>query len=126
MNPDTFEFLNLTDCAHFYDAVMNLVWSCRSKLPLEIYEHRYEDMIADFDASIGALCRFVGIEWNAGMRDFSRAADGTIDANAQSGFQVRRGLYCGAIGQWRAYSQHLAPVFPILQPWIERFGYAAD
>jgi hypothetical protein len=38
--------------------------------------------------------------------------------------QVLRGLYREGAGQWRRYEAQLAPAIPILQPWIERYGYA--
>jgi hypothetical protein len=38
---------------------------------------------------------------------------------------VARGLYRGD-GQWRRYAVELEPVMPILEPWIKRFGYAAE
>ena len=37
--------------------------------------------------------------------------------------QVQRGLYDGT-RQWEPYAEYLAPVMPLLQPWIDRFGYA--
>jgi hypothetical protein len=40
--------------------------------------------------------------------------------------QVRRGLNAEGIGQWRNYAAQLAPVLPILQPWVQRFGYPAE
>jgi hypothetical protein len=35
---------------------------------------------------------------------------------------VRRGLYDGG-GQWRRFAAEMAPVLPILQPWIDAFDY---
>jgi hypothetical protein len=48
-----------------------------------------------------------------------------IDIRSVSAAQVRQGLYGGAVGQWRRYERELAPVLPILQPWVQRFGYPA-
>jgi Tfp pilus assembly protein PilF len=121
----TFEFLRLEDCARFYAATMQFVEICRRKLPLMVHEHRYEDMIANFDASVHAVCEFIGVEWNETMRDFV-AASGVIAPRNQSAEQVRRGLYSGGIGQWRRFSAQLEPAIPILAPWIARFGYPTD
>ena len=79
----------------------------------------------DFDSTVRATCDFVGIGWNDSMRDFSIAAN-AIDRRSASAGQVRRGLYSGAVGQWRRYRAELAPVLPILQPWVERFGYPTE
>src|SRR5690606_23207921 len=29
-----------------------------------------------------------------------------------------------AVGRWRAYERHLAPIIPRLQPYLQRWGYA--
>ncbi|HEY3636603.1 MAG TPA: sulfotransferase [Rhizomicrobium sp.] len=123
-NPLTFEFLRLDDCARFYAATMELVERCRQKLTIRVREHKYEEMIGDFDASIRDVCAFLDMEWNATMRDFV-SASGMIAPRSVSGAQVRRGLYSEGIGQWRRYSAQLAPIMPILEPWIRRFGYPA-
>ena len=46
--------------------------------------------------------------------------------NTPSAAQVRRGIYRGGEGQWRRYRDQMAPVLPILAPWIEPFGYADE
>jgi Flp pilus assembly protein TadD len=121
----TFEFLRLEDCARFYAATMELVELCRQKLPVHVYEHRYEDMIADFEGAVRAVCTFVGIEWSNAMHNFV-AASGVIARRSQSAAQVRRGLYTSGVGQWRRCREQMAPALPILEPWIKRFGYHPD
>jgi tetratricopeptide (TPR) repeat protein len=126
MSPASFEFLRLDDCARFYDAVMNLVDSVRENAPfLQVCAVRYEDMIDDFDRTVETVCNFVGIEWAEAMRQFQDASP-VIDRRSQSAAQVRRGLYRGAAGQWRHYEAQLAPVLPILAPWIGRFEHPQD
>ncbi|HEY2444662.1 MAG TPA: sulfotransferase [Rhizomicrobium sp.] len=125
VNADTFELLSLHDCARFYSGIMSLVEVLRKRLPLRLLEHRYEGMVANFDAAMRTVCEFLEIRWSEGMRDFAHAADSTIDPLGQSRQQVKLGLYAGAVGQWRRYEQQFAPVLPIIQPWVERFGYAA-
>lgn len=121
----TFEFFRLEDCARFYAATMELIELCRQKLPIQICEYRYEDMTADFDRVVRAVCAFIGVEWSEAMREFA-AASGVLAPRSQSAAQVRRGLYTSGVGQWRRYREWMAPVLPILKPWIERFAYAAD
>ncbi|MGH6875994.1 MAG: tetratricopeptide repeat-containing sulfotransferase family protein, partial [Rhizomicrobium sp.] len=120
----TFEFLRLDDCARFYAATMEFVELCRGKLPLTFFDHRYENMIGHFDESVSDVCEFIGVDWSTAMREFV-AASGVIAPRNPSAAQVRRGLYESGAGQWRRYRESLAPVIPILQPWIGRFGYPA-
>jgi hypothetical protein len=126
-NPTAFsyEFFDLADCARFYASTMALSESYRQKLPLAIMDHRYEDMVADFDAVIRGVCEFTGIEWHSSMRDFAHVAS-AIDRRSPSAAQVERGLYRAGIGQWRPYCEQLQPVQPILEPWVSRFGYSSD
>jgi Tfp pilus assembly protein PilF len=121
---DTFEFLRLEDCARYYAAVMELCELYWSKLPLNLRALRYEDLVKDFDATVKAVCSFVGIEWKESMREFSEGVR-AIHIRSVSAPQVRQGLYSGAAGQWRRYERELAPVLPILEPWVQRFGYPA-
>jgi tetratricopeptide (TPR) repeat protein len=123
--PFSYEFMDLTDCARFYASAMTLADLYRSKLPLDIHEHRYENMIDNFDATIGAACGFCGVSWSASMRDFASEAE-KIDRRSASANQVRRGLYADGVGQWKLYREQLQQVSHILDPWIAHFGYAAD
>jgi len=125
INPTTYEFLTLEGTARFYDAVMSLAEIYRDKLPLDIYEVRHESLVEDFDGQTRALCNFMGLPWNDAMRKFAdRSRQGAI-ATASSA-QIARGLNRDGIGQWRRYAEQLAPVLPILQPWVEKFGYSMD
>jgi tetratricopeptide (TPR) repeat protein len=126
MNADTFEFLELEDCARFYCAIMELAAGARKKLPLQILDVRYENLVTEFDGTVSTICDFVGLRRDEAMRDFRHAADGAVDVYAQSGKQVRMGLYSGAEGQWRLFQDQLAAALPILGPWVERLGYSFD
>ncbi|HWA03571.1 MAG TPA: sulfotransferase [Rhizomicrobium sp.] len=125
VNATVFELLALEDAARFYSSVMNLAQTCRERLPLVIHDHRYEDMVADFDTHVRAACDFAGITWSQSMRDFGEAARART-IRSPSAAQVRRELYGEGVGQWRNYREGLAPVLGMLAPWVERFGYPAD
>ena len=43
-----------------------------------------------------------------------------------SAVQVARGISGEGIGRWRRYEKQLASVLPVLEPWVERFGYARN
>ncbi len=120
-----YEFLTLEDASRFYTSVMRLAELCGQKLPLNVFEHRYEDMVQDFDSRVHALCDFIGAEWTETMREFDKQAP-YVDLRSPSATQVRRPLYSEGIGQWRRYAKELAPILPILQPWVEKFGYPRD
>lgn len=125
MNPFMYQLLTLDGAAKYYDAVMALAAAYIAVLPLKLHIVRYEDMVEDFDREVGSVCRFIGVEWDEAMRDFARTArEGSV--NTPSSAQVARGLYREGVGQWRRYAAEIAPILPIVEPWVERLGYASE
>jgi len=102
--------------------MMELIDLSRERLGLAIHPVSYEGLVRDFEAETRALCAYLGLEWSEDLRRFDRTAKTRGVATASAG-QVRKGLYDGS-GQWRPYAEFLAPVMPILAPWIEKFGYS--
>jgi Flp pilus assembly protein TadD len=122
MSPATYAFNSIEGAAEFYDAMMTAGSIYLDRLPLDALKLRYEDLVADFDGTARGLCDFLGIDWTEGLKDFARTA-ATRRIATPSSTQVGRGLYVEGAGQWRNYAFALEPVLPILQPWIEKFGY---
>jgi tetratricopeptide (TPR) repeat protein len=125
MSAPNYEFLTLDGTARLYDATMRLSELYRAKLPVNLLQLRHEDLVADFDNHVQVMCDFVGIEWQDAMRDFAAHAKSRAITTPSSA-QVRQGLNREGIGHWRRYREQMAPVLPILQPWVEKFGYPAD
>lgn len=121
-NAATLEFVSLESVARHYDAMMRLITTALERLPLVPMVVDYHALVSDFDATTQAVCAAVGLEWSEELRRFDRMA-GARAVGTASAAQVRRGLYDGR-AQWRRYADQLAPVMPILMPWVERFGYA--
>jgi hypothetical protein len=78
--------------------------------------------VEDFESETRRLCAFIDIEWTRDIRDFARIARDR-DIRSISASQVRRGLYTGGAGEWKHYARELAPILPLLRPWVELFGY---
>ncbi len=125
MNPSTYQFLTPESAANFYAAVMRLCDIYRTKLPLALHMLRYEDLVESFEPQMRAICTFIGIEWQDAMRDFARSEKAQSIATASAG-QIKRGLFREGIGQWRRYARQLAPILPVLKPWVEKYGYPPD
>lgn len=125
INPSTWEFLDLHDAARFFDTAQRLADLWLATLPITAQIVRHEDLVDDFDGTTRRLCAFLGLDWDAATRDFAvssaRRAVRTVSSS-----QVSRGLYRDGVGQWRAYREQLAPVLPLLAPWVAAWGYPAD
>jgi tetratricopeptide (TPR) repeat protein len=125
MNPSMYQLLTLEGAAAFYDAVMRLSEIYSDLLPLARHVVRYEDLVEDFEVTARAACDFIGIEWNQEMLDFAAKAR-SRGISTPSAAQVAGGLNREGQGAWRRYRKQMEPVLPLLQPWLERFGYASE
>jgi len=122
MNPGMYQFVTLEGAARFYDQVMALAGQYRRLAPDRVHAVRYEELVADFEGECRRLCDFVGLDWSPSLNDFARTAR-LRQIRTPSAPQIRKGLYTSAVGQWRRYERQLAPVLPILAPWVAAFGY---
>jgi len=122
LNPSMYEFLELRGAARFYSSMMRLAVICRRKFGQSWLDTRHESLIEDFDAEIRRIFDFIGVEWNDEVRDFAEKSKSRFIATPSS-TQVIKGLNREGVDQWRHYREQLAPIFPTLRPWIEKFGY---
>ncbi|HEY3889707.1 MAG TPA: sulfotransferase, partial [Caulobacteraceae bacterium] len=125
MNAAMYQLATLEGAAAYYDAVMRLVELYRAKLALPFQTVRYEGLVEDLRREVEGVCAFIGVDWSDAMLDFVETARGRA-IRTPSARQVERGLYSEGVGQWRAYAAQMAPVMPLLAPWVEKFGYPAD
>lgn len=114
-------FTTLEATARHYDAVMRLTEAAIQRLPLNVEVVRYDRLVGDFEATTRSICAFAGLPWNAELIRFDRTAR-RRGVSTASAAQVRKPLYDGT-RQWEPYAPYLAQVMPILEPWIEKFGY---
>lgn len=125
MSASMYEMLTLETAAALYDAVMEITEILVRDLELRVHRVQLEKLIGDFENEARGLCAFLDLDWNEKMRDFAETARARGVATP-SGAQLARGLNAGGVGEWRKYRDQLAPILPVLAPWAEKFGYAAD
>lgn len=123
MNRTTYDFADLERLSTYYAATMALAEMYFDKLPLAFHVHSHEAMIADFDGQIAKLCEAIGLDFDVNMRNFVETAK-QRDIRTPSAGQVVQGLNASGVGYWRNYERHLGPAIEILQPWIDKYGYA--
>lgn len=125
MNPSMYQLLSLDGAAAYYDAVMRLSELYQNLLPLPQHIIRYESLVDGLKGTAKAACEFLSLEWDEAMLDFATKAR-TRGIATPSSAQVTKGLNREGIGVWRRYRDQMAPVLPVLEPWVERFGYEAN
>ena len=95
----------------------------RDRIPAEQWvETRYERMVADPMAELRRILPTLGLDWHDDVTTWQDRLDGKI-VNSPTETEVRRPVHQRAIGRWQSYETQLRPHLPILQPFIDAFGY---
>jgi tetratricopeptide (TPR) repeat protein len=123
MNPSMYELLTLPGAAALYAAVMTFADTVKRSLVLDWREVRYESLVAGFEGEMRDVCEFIGLEWAASMGEFADRAQAREHATPSTA-QLSQGLVTSATGQWRNYEPQIRPALPVLEPWMNRFGYS--
>ena len=116
-------FTTLEGTARLYDQMMRFWINCWDILPLITHRVRYERLVEDAEPEMRALAAFLGLEWTDTILDNRETAKERGFISTPSYSQVAEPLYDRSIGRWERYREQMAPVIPILAPWVQRFGY---
>ena len=115
-------FLNLEDTANFYAITIDLWLYYRGTLGLDYFEYRYEDLVEDPDATARQIIEALGESWSDNVLEYHRhVRDRSIMTPSYQ--DVSTSVYKSARKRWHNYKSQLAPVVPILKPFIREFGY---
>lgn len=117
-------YTRLDEAARTYDATFTNWGRARELLPLSVHRVRYERLVADLEGEMRALLEYLGLEWRTSVLDNQASAAARGAVRTASYAQIGQPLYTRAVGRWERYREQLAPVLPLLEPWIERLGYS--
>lgn len=123
LNDGMASFLRIETAAELYDLSFSYFERARQLLPLPVHTVRYERLVADTEQELRGVCDFLGVEWTGDLLDHQTTARNRGRIKTASYAQVVEPIYSRSSGRWRHYRQHLEPVFPILEPWVRKFGY---
>lgn len=123
LNDAMANFLSLEQSARLYAAVMDLWSAYRQKLDLDLHVVKYEDLVENLGGTCKPLIRFLGLAWDDNLHNYQKTAMDRSSIRTPSYSQVVQPLYKQASGRWTNYRKQMEPVLPVLQPWIEAFGY---
>lgn len=116
-------FSTLADAAELYDKVFDAWYKAKAALPLNTHVVRYENLVSNLEVEMRGLLDFLEIDWNPSVLDNQKAAAGRQHIRTASYAQVTEPIYSRASGRWRRYRSQIAPILPILKPWVDRMGY---
>lgn len=120
--PTTVQLLTWEGTAAFYAQVMDWWMYIRQQMSLQFIEFRYEDVVADFEATYRKVFDFLGLAWDPAVVEFhKRAAQKFIASPSRS--QVAQPLYASSVARWRYFAAEFAPVNDALAPYVQAFNY---
>jgi hypothetical protein len=80
-------------------------------------------MVNDFRGTMQQAVEFLGLPWRDSVTRYAETAEAR-PIRTPSAEQVRQPIYNTAVERWRRYEDQLAPVLPILAPWVSIYGFA--
>jgi len=98
---------DLADIAFAYRQHERLMAHLRDTLDLDILESSYESFVDDPETTIRGIIDHVGLDWDERCLRFHESKR---DVDTLSYDQVRRPVYNSAVGRWKRYESHLAPL----------------
>ncbi len=122
LNSAMSNFQDLRRAAETYAAVVSHWFQLRDALTMKTTSYRYEDLVVDVRAVVQEVLAFLELPWSDSLLAYREHAAGG-DVLTPSFRDVNEGLYTRAVGRWRGYAEHLSPVLPILEPFVEALGY---
>ena len=122
MSVATINMLSWQGIARQYAAIMELWLSLRHQISPDYLELRYEDTVTDFKASFQRVFAFLGLDWHTDVLSFHQQVAGRY-VSTPSFTAVSQPVYQSAVARWKHYEKHYDTIMPLLQPYIEAFGY---
>jgi len=123
LNAGMANFLSLETAAELYDLSFSYLEQARTVMQPPVHRVVYENIVGDRERALRALFDFIGVDWSDAVLDHQATAQGRERIKTASYAQVVQPIYTRSAGRWLAYRSHLEPVFPVLRPWAEKFGY---
>jgi tetratricopeptide (TPR) repeat protein len=99
----------------YYLDYLRLMDHWREVLTIPMLELQYEQLVSDTEPVVRRLLEFCSVEWEPGCVRFHETERGI---RTPSRWQVRQPIYGHAVGRWRNYEKHLAPLLNILSPTL--------
>lgn len=110
---------DLRDIASYLKTTDRLMGHWQKIAPGFVHSVKYEDLVANPEATVKGMLAFCGLDWDARVLDFHKAERVVYTQSAQ---QVRKPLSPGAIGRWKKHSRMLQPFLTDAAGLIDAYG----
>ncbi|MDE0442331.1 MAG: sulfotransferase [Gammaproteobacteria bacterium] len=102
---------DLAELGRYYVDYRRLMAHWDDVFPGEIFEVRYEELVAEPERITRRLLDYLDLEWDEGCLAFHENERSVM---SPSNLQVRRPIYSTSISRWRRYEKHLGPLMEVL------------
>ena len=123
LNPNSVCFLGWEATARRYALDMGVWLRHRPLLDASSWmEVRYEDVVADMEASARRTLEFLRVPWQDSVLKY-RERLSTKTVHSPTYLDVAQPIHKRPVGRWKNYAKWLQPVLPALEPLVKAFGY---
>jgi len=100
------------DLSEYYNLYKNLMKFWHQKIPNEIFNANYENLINNTEAEIKKLIEFCDLKWNPICLDYYKSKKTPI--STVSAVQARKPIYNSSINSHAKYANYLSALFDTL------------
>ena len=115
-------FLSLKTSVELYESTMSLWLKCRDLLKIDYLESYYEELTDDLEGAAKRLIDYINLDWEEGVLGYWKT-DNRRYLSTPSYQDISQPVYKRSVGRWAKYKNHLSAYLPILQPFVNRYGY---
>jgi tetratricopeptide (TPR) repeat protein len=126
LNDGMANFVQLDTAAELYDLTFSYFERVQELMPTPTHVVSYENVVDNQDRELRELFDFLELDWHDAVLDHQSTARGRGRIKTASYAQVVEPIYKRSSGRWQNYRKHLEPIFPVIRPWVEKFGYSLD
>jgi tetratricopeptide (TPR) repeat protein len=125
LNQNSVRFMNPRETAMRYGNTMSMWRACRQFMdPGKWMEVRYESLVNDLPGQTQAIMDRLNLPVQPGqLQPQVHAREHTVMSPTYA--DVTQPVHSRSVGRWKRYERWLEEAMPILQPFIEAFGYEA-
>lgn len=114
---------SLEATARHYRLVMELLDHYRTLPGTHLVEIHYEDLVNDQERVVRQVLEYVGAPWDEACLQHHKSKRVVKTASYE---QVTEKIYRSSLYRYRDYREAVAPLIPILESTLARFGYSAE
>ena len=96
---------------------------CRNGYNLRTHQFRYEDLLNNFRGETSSILKFLNLDWEPGIENYSETALKRGKIKTPSYSQVVQPIYKESQFRWLKYEKYLSKYLNQLEPWINEFKY---